>query len=159
MNFINVIEKTLESSLFEPSLIFIPKEGLSETELDNLEKEIGRKLSPYHKEFLQKWNGINLEIIRLYGFGNKEKRIRQLTDEQNERFLSKHTLVIGSDPSGFIYLEDKEFNILCLDTISGETQFLARNLDDFFSALVFGEESNKFLGEEWKNELHKLGFL
>lgn len=100
-----------------------------------------------------KWNGIDLDILRIYCCGKSTNRLGRFSSEQFEEASSKGFISIGSSPAGFIYLENEREEIYSFDTDGGEIEFLAENLESFFTELVFGEKSDEFMGEDWKQEL------
>jgi hypothetical protein len=159
MEMIETIERVIKTRILKESLTLIPDKGAS---LDNIAEEealVGRKFSIYHKLFLEKWNGIDLEIIRIYCCATPVNRLKRISDEQFKELISNGLMVIGSDPSGFVYLENDKAEIYSLDTDGSEIEFLANNLDIFFADLIFGQNANKFLGDEWKKELINKGII
>ena len=156
---IEIIEKIIESEILITSLTFIPEKGATPDEIKQEELIIGKKFSIYHKSFLEKWNGIDLDVIRVYCCGNSSDRLNRIADEQFEELTSKGFTAIGSDPAGFIYLENEKAEIHSFDTDGGEIEFQAKNLDFFFTDLVFGQNADKFLGEDWKEVLRSHNLL
>lgn len=153
MSAISIVEKVLSSELLNSNLILVPDSAVLSEEIEKEESLLNRTFSLQHKKFLQRWNGIDLEVIRLYCCGNQKERLRRLADEQISS-LNQSFLVIGSDSSGFVYLErNTDFQIFVFDTQSDEIKYLADNFDDLFEKVVFGEEAKEFLGEDWFNEL------
>jgi hypothetical protein len=68
-------------------------------------------------------------------------------------------LVLGSDPSGFLYLEDPGGQIGSFDTKGGGYVVRASGLGDFISRLVFGAGAAEFAGPDWADELARAGLL
>ena len=155
---IETIERVLSSALLTKELIRVPSRGASREELDDEVQRLGRPLSLGLRTVLARWNGLDLEVIRLYGVGSVEGGIRRLSDEQTGwRHLPG--LVIGSDPSGFIYLEGQQQEVLVHDTDGGTTKCVASNLDDLLGGYVFGARSASFAGAEWAAELKEVGLV
>jgi hypothetical protein len=159
MSMIEIIEKAINSKVLIESLILIPKVGATLDEIKEEESLLGKPFSDYHKTLLRKWNGMDLDIIRIYCCGKPSNRIKRIFEEQINQLNSQGFIVFGSDPSGFIYLENDKAEIFSFDTDGGELEFLAKNLDEFFTNLVFGVHSDKFLGEDWKNSLMNADFF
>ena len=158
----DIIERALNSSyLMEEleGLIVVPKAGATDEVIKEEENLIKRKLSKQHKDILKKWNGINLEVVRLYGCGSVDEELDRLSDKQMQGLTNKGQIVIGSDPSGFIYLESFGGAVSVYDPEGDEIREIARDLDDFFCRLVFGKDAREFAGEDWETDLIKAGIL
>ena len=153
MKMIEIIKKVIESEILITSLCLIPEKGASANEIALEESLVSKEFSKYLKCFLEEWNGIDLDVIRIYRCGQSSNRLRRIADEQFEEISTEGFIVIGSDPSGFIYMENEKSEIYSFDTDGGEIEYLAENLDKFFTELVFGKDADKFLGEDWKKEL------
>lgn len=64
-------------------------------------------------------------------------------------------VVFASNPSGFVYAEDKGGVVYLYDTqaltsVPEAAQAVASDLDDFFSRYVFGPDSDTFCAGDWK---------
>jgi len=149
----------LEADLLSGDLITVPSRGATEAEIAEAEKALGRKLSSSHRSLLQSWNGLDLDVIRFYGSGSVSSGIRNLTNEQLTEGLSEGDIVIGSDPAGFIYVEEPGGRIRRFDSDGGSQETIASDLDDFLERLVFGDDAAQFAGEAWRGELREAGIL
>lgn len=156
---IETIEKVIESKILISGLPFIPERGATLDEIKQEELQISRNFSTYLKTFLEKWNGIDLDVIQIYCCGITSNRIYRIADEQFEELISKGLITIGSDSAGFVYLESEKAEIYSFDTDGGEIVFQAENLEVFFTDLVFGQNADKFLGKKWKEELQTYNLL
>lgn len=156
---VQVITRALDSGVLAPDLSYVPAEGASAEMIAKEERALGRRLSPQHVAVLRRWNGLDLEVLRLYGCGDVPPRIRRLAENQWPDEWPVEGIIIGSDPAGFMYLEDSAGNILSLDHDGGEVKTLASGVDDFFGRLVFGEDAHLFAGDDWKEELRSHGLL
>jgi SMI1-KNR4 cell-wall len=156
---IETIEKVIEARVLIESLMLVPDKGATSDEIKQEELLIGVTFSKYYKSFLERWNGIDLDIIRIYGCGDSLNRIRRISNEQTEELALQKLIVFGSDPSGFIYVENEKGEIFSFDSDGGELEFLSKNLNIFFADLVFGKDSNRFMGDDWKKELLEKGVI
>src|SRR5574341_1554979 len=108
---VEVIERVLKARVLSPGLTVIPDRGASQADFDEEERLLPRPLSSAMKRLLSRWNGLDLDLVRLYGCGSVVKGIKRLSAHQIRlepdelRELNK-PMVIGSDPSGFVYIED-----------------------------------------------------
>lgn len=156
---VEIIERVLTSKLLSPNLIVADVSGATPEEILEEESLLNRNLSFQHKHFLERWNGIDLEVIQLFCCGEQTSRLKRLHNEQITNLQNSY-LVIGSDPSGFAYLEKTEnLQIFSLDSKSTELSYLATNLDELFEGVIFGEKSGDFLGEDWIGELRSYSIL
>lgn len=152
-NVVNKIEEVLQKKVLIQELCTIPEEGVSEAYLrdhnyfnnDTLSKE-----SPYI-ELLKRWNGIDLDIIRV--FGVNKNHIAEEIRFDTELLL----LLIASDPAGFLYGMDKKGLIYSVDTKSNAKKQVADSFDDFIINFIFGSRAEEFLGKEWYMELQTAG--
>jgi hypothetical protein len=109
------------------------------------------------------WNGIDLEVLRIYGCA-AEARLSRLSEEQewlrNSGCEEPGLLVLGSSPAGFAYVQRRDGSVIQVDYKGWtEKKRLARDLDSFFTRYVFGAEAAEFGGEEWLEELRRRGLL
>ena len=156
MTGIETIDAVLASGVLNGNLVVLPPNGATSEELAAAEQELGRPLSDTHRAILRRWNGIDLDVIRLYGVGVVVPGIRPLVAAQ----LNWETLpglVIGSDPAGFVYLEGADGQALVYDTDGGGVKAVASDLDELFSRYVFGCNAATFGGAEWLAELQRAG--
>ena len=159
MSAVEVIAKVLDSGVLMPSLLYVPAEGASAEMIAEEERALGRRLSPKHQAVLRRWNGINLEVLRMYGCGDTPPQVGRLSENQGLDAWRVVGTAVGSDPAGFLYVEDDVGNILSLDHDGGAIKKVAADLDDFFGRFVFGEDAHLFGGDDWKEELRSLGML
>lgn len=160
MTSINTIKKILESNILLPELIIIPGYGATEGEIHEEEIRLGRELRSEHIAILRQWNGIALDVIRFFGCGASTGKIGRLCDFQIPiNFDVLGAIVVGSDASGFVYVQSGDGLIFSLDTDGGKFKMLAKNLDDFIGRVVFGPDADSFAGEDWLNELREAGVV
>lgn len=159
MNGVAVIEKVLQSPLLSPGLTLVPPDGATDAELAEEEGLLPRPLSEQHRRLLHRWNGIDLEVIRFFGCGQAIEGIGRLSTAQLKPDSGDGLLVVGSDPSGFIYLETSMGRIYSFDTDGGDLDEDAAGLDDFIGRVVFGKDAASFGGEDWLEALRSAGLV
>ncbi|MFI0416533.1 MAG: SMI1/KNR4 family protein [Candidatus Thiodiazotropha sp.] len=160
MNAVAKIEQALRSGVLIEDLIVVPQSGATDGMIASEEKKLSRSLSSQHKKLLKRWNGMNIDVIRLYGCGPVVDEIDALFNRQSGVLSEqKGNVVFGDDPAGYMYAEADDGSILSVDTASGEVKKLANDIDDFFSRLVFGVDAKDFAGDDWKQELVDSGML
>ena len=158
MSTIEILSKVIRSGILQEELTTIPERGATSEEIAGEELLLDRSLSEQHKDILRKWNGLDLDVLRLFGCGQSEiPRISHFQFDFPGR--PPGCVVIGSDPSGFLYFEDGRGNIWSCDTDGGSTNLLAKDLNDFFSRLVFGRDASRFAGDEWAEDIRKAGII
>lgn len=92
------------------------------------------------------------------GCGDEAREVGRLSARQIDGdFGVGGAIVVGSDPSGFVYLQAADQRVYSLDTDGGDFEQIAENLDDFFERLVFGPDAATFAGDDWLAELRKAG--
>ena len=112
MDFVKKIKKILSSDLLIRELTIIPTRGASLNEIKEEENFITHPLSLPHKALLQIWNGIDLDVVRFYGCGETENTLKTLRNNQISLPIAvQKGIIIGSDPSGFLYIEDEKGHI------------------------------------------------
>ena len=154
---IAAIERALASAVLTKTLVVVASRGAMASELGSEQVLLGRVLSNLHRVLLERWNGLDLDVIRLYGVGSTEPGIRCLRAEQRDWPELDGSLVVGSDPAGFMYLERPTGEIWTLDTDGGHEAVVAENIDALFSKYVFGSDAVLFGGEEWAEQLLRAG--
>lgn len=161
MSAVETIKKVLSSSLLDEDLVTIPGQGAEANEIAAAEEALGRTLSVQYKAMLSEWNGLDLEEIRLYGCGKTDELIGNLAAQQlpEESGVPPGLVVIGSDPSGFVFLEAEDGGVWQLDTDGGELKQVSSDFDQFISRYVFGPDAHNFSGEEWLEELKSAGLI
>lgn len=153
---VETIERVLDSDILKLSLTYVPGRGATAQELTELSRVLSRQLSTRHLTLLKRWNGINLDIVRLYGATPTSGELRALSETQTGPLAEvPGSIVIGDDPSGFVYAEALTGEIISFDSSFGDVKTIASDLDDFFSRLVFGIDAAQFAGDEWLRDLRK----
>lgn len=153
-----VIERVLKTNVLKKSLTYVSERGATIQELSELSKHLPRPLSNTHLSILKRWNGLNLEILRIYGASPIPGELRGLSETQFPQLANlPDTIVFGDDPSGFIFAEAKGGEVISYDVSSDEMEIIATSLDDFFTRLVFGKDAAKFAGDKWLSELRRAG--
>lgn len=153
------IEKVIQSGVLIRELLVIPA-GAQAHQIQDEQRVLGCSLSRDLTLFLSKWNGINLDVVSIFGCKDTHPEIPALRDRQSLLPLTTvNGIVIGSDPSGFIYIEMSDGSIVASDTKSTEQQRVGDSFDDFLCRYVFGEDADQFAGEEWKQALQQAGLF
>ena len=96
MNAVETISRVLGAGLLVQELTIIPPRGATVKEIREEEVVLGRSLYPDHVAILRRWNGIALEVIRLFGCGAATGEIgsawliikSELVIERREKSLS-----------------------------------------------------------------------
>jgi len=154
----HTIAKVLETDLLTEELLIVPARGATRGELQDEQILIGRRLTEVHQNLLTHWNGIDLEVIRFFGCGIGVHGIRRLSNCQVDfDFGIEGMLVIGSDPSGFMYIEGDDGRIYSADNDGGKFKTLASDLDDLVDRYIFGEHAADFAGDDWLDEVRASG--
>jgi hypothetical protein len=157
MTAVEIIERVLGTKVLHPSLIYVPGRGASAEEIAAVASKLPRALSPAHQGLLRRWNGLNLEVIRIYGTV-ESREIQGLADNQDESLSEEPGMIIFADsPTGIAYAEDADGIIVSYDFDGGDVSALAPDFDDFFVRLVFGKDSAEFCGEDWRQQLAASG--
>lgn len=152
------IELVLKVRLLRKSLVFVPDRGATEPELVELSKKLSRPLSSMHISLLRRWNGLNLDVIRLYGASPTASELRGIAEAQSGPIVMIPGMVVfGDDPSGYVYAEALSGEVVSFDSSSGESKIVASSLDDFFGRLVFGSDAGEFAGDRWLQDIRSVG--
>ena len=160
MSAVETIEKALATDLLMDDLTIVPERGADDAEVAVEEGRLSRRLSQQHKRLLSRWNGIGLEVVRFFGCGDSTGEVGRIADFQVAYdFGLEGVIVIGSDASGFAYLEDGHGRIHSFDTDGGTVKQIANDLDDFLDRVVFGAGAAEFSGEEWLTEVRESGLI
>ena len=147
----------LAKRLISASLSVIPSNGVQEAGLRRLESQLPRALSMQHRALLSTWNGLNLDVIRIFGVEPVADRIPELIENQTLVPEGSGNIAFGSDPSGFLYFEDAAGSVLSFDHDGGEVKLVASCIDEFIDDIVFGPRADSFMGEDWLIELRGAG--
>jgi hypothetical protein len=160
MKAINVIENVLDTALLIPEMIRLPKGGASDNDINIAEANLQRPLSEQHKMLLRKWNGIGLDVIRIYCCGSSNKSISDIVKRQHGLLSEfKGYICFADSPSGIMYAESDNGQIFWAHATDLDAEKIADNIDDFISNFIFGERAALFSGEEWVDELKEAGLL
>jgi len=158
MTAVDVIERALDAGILIESLTYVPQRGATEGELAKVAGDLRRPLSEGHANILRRWNGINLDVLRVHGASPSPGEIQGLAEVQSGPLADVHgTVVFGDDSSGFVYGETESGEVMSLDLASGQIKKIAASIDDFFVRLVFGKDAAEFAGECWLDELKGAG--
>jgi hypothetical protein len=150
----------LIANVLKKALTFIPPRGATDMEIAAAGQVLRRPLSARHAALLRRWNGLNLEVVRLYGATETPGEIRALAEAQLPLLAARPgTVVFGDDPAGFVYGELERGEVVLWDSDLGDMDVVATNLDEFFDRLVFGAGAEQFAGEDWKSKLKAAGLL
>lgn len=142
------IRRVLNSNILLHGLYCVPTKGATSRDIQITEKGFPFELSPEYKNFLQHWNGMNLDVVKLYGCVNTEDDIPLIAF-----FKPYDLIIIASDPAGFSYGQNKKGEIFSIDSDGGEIQKIASSFTDFITEYLFGDRAVEFGGEEWVQEL------
>jgi hypothetical protein len=157
---IDTIERVLRAHVLKKGLTFIPPRGATDIEVAAADNALQRPLSARHAALLRRWNGLNLEVVRLYGATETPGEIRALAEAQLPVLAATPgTIVFGDDPAGFVYGELADDRIVIWDSELGGIEVVAANMDEFFDHLVFGADADQFAGEDWKAKLEAAKLL
>ncbi len=160
MDFIERIENIINSGLLNDGFPRIPSKGATEEMIEEEEKKLNRPLSEIHKIFLKKWNGANLDFIRVYGVYKTENEfIKELAVEYKEWTeeiiddIEGNPIFFADDVGGFMYFELEDGRIVQLDPEFTGLYPVALDMRDFFLNYLFGKRANEYLGDEWLEKL------
>lgn len=160
MSAVRTIKRVLKAGILLRDLTILPGRGARDVEIRQEELLLGRPLCPDHAAVLREWNGIALDVIRLFGCGDLTGEVGRLADYQvSTDFGVSGAIVVGSDASGFAYVQAADGMVLSFDSLGGGTKALARDMDDFIDRLVFGPDAAAFAGEGWLDELRASGIV
>jgi hypothetical protein len=160
MSGVKTITRVLDSELLCADLIIVPVSGATPAAIADEETKLGRRISPKHRALLEQWNGLGLEVIRFFGCGDETGEIGRLADFQIDVASGiEGALVIGSDASGFVYLEASDGRVVSFDTDGGTVKEIARDIDDFIDRVIFGADASQFAGHDWLEEIRDCGLL
>lgn len=157
---IDVIERALAADILLPSLTYVPQRGAVKEQLTSISGVLPRPLSESHERLLKRWDGLNLDVLRLYGASPHPGELRGLAEAQIGPLVAvPGTVVFGDDPAGFVYGETKSGEVMSFDSASGQMKKVAESIDDFFERLVFGKDAADFAGADWLYELKSAGLV
>jgi hypothetical protein len=159
MSAVDVITKVLKANVLTPELTLVPTRGATLEEIRAEELVLGRGLCRDHSQLLQHWNGIALEVIRLFGCGPGAQTGRLAELQVQAIAANMDVTILGSDAAGFIYCQSRCGSITSVDSDGGGVRALAAGIDDLFERLVFGKDAGMFGGEHWLAELRSVGIV
>jgi len=165
MEFIERIEKVLKRDILSKNLSDIPKNGATDKMIEDEEKKLPRPLSEQHKAFLKRWNGANLDFIRVLGTHPVENEfLEELAKENLEwkeiiKEIGKNAIYFANDITGFMYFELEDGSIVKLDTDGGSIKKVAKDMNDFFLNYIFGNRAAEYGDTEWLDELKEAGII
>lgn len=160
MNAVTLLEKLTSPGILETGalireLIHVPRRGATEEEIREEESKAGRPFSEAYRRFLRRWNGMNLDVIRLFGMGDVDSGVERWAHGWVPEHIP-HLLAIGSDPAGFVYAEDSDGAVYSIDHDGGEVSCVARDFDNFVVDYVFGKDSAYFGGVDWARDVNEI---
>ena len=131
------LQRVLTSGLLVPQLVFVPLQGARADDLS--EYALPEDLS----ELLTWRNGLDLEVIRIHGFGHVEVGILPVIIRNDD------TIEFASDPAGFCYILNHDGSVSCVDHDGGTIQAVASSVGSFVRDYVFGANAAVFGGDDW----------
>jgi hypothetical protein len=143
--------------LISQHLSAIPATGASAEALRSAESKLQRTLSAQHRDLLLTWNGLDLDVIRIFGVPPLTQGIKNLLEWQELVPEGKGNIAFGGDASGFLYFESLDGSVLSWDHDGGEIKVMASCINEFIDEVVFGSRGDSFMGEEWLSRLRALG--
>lgn len=151
MSAVSCIELILRSDLLVADLIEVPSSGLTERELLEAGEMLARPLSIQHRDLLSRWNGLDLEVVRVFGYGDRAIGRRRIEALQKGVLVEAlvQAIVFADDPAGFAYAEAQDGSIYSAQASELEARRVADSVNDFFEGFVFGPRAAIFGGEEW----------
>lgn len=160
MTAVQTIERVLKSKILKESLTYVPGRGVTSQELMELSNKLPRTLSEAQLSLLKRWNGLNLDVVRVYGASPTDGELRGLSEVQSGPLSEiSGNVIFADDPSGFVYAETSTGEIISFDSSFGEVKTIAASLDDFFDRLVFGKDADQFAGKDWLSDLRDAGLV
>jgi len=158
---VEIIWSVLQTQVLTPVLVVVPPSGATAEQINAEEHLLGMPIAAEYRQLLASWNGIDLDVLRFYGCGQTHPGMGRLFERQirDRSGSAEGGLVIGSDPAGFVYIQNLDGRILTLDTDGGEIRLSAENLADFLGRLVFGKDAAEFGGPDWEATIRQNGLL
>ena len=136
------VDRVVASGVLSASLCeFPPPAALAE--IQRAELRMGQRVPESLRSLLCRWNGVNLDVLRLLPCETMEAR-----DEG---------LYFANDPAGFMYFLDSSGAVVMLNADGGDLKVVASDLSDLLTGYIFGARARAFAGEEWARELAAAG--
>ena len=136
------VERVLASGVLSASLTELRPPASSQG-IEKTEARLGRRLPDKLRALLGRWDGANLDVIRLVPCDKLD--------------VQEEGLYFANDPAGFMYFLDSEDRVVVLDTDGGGLKAAAADVEDFLTGYVFGSRSEEFMGAQWITELRAAG--
>jgi len=141
-NVVAHVERVIASGVLHSSLTEFPP-GASTEQVEAAQRRLGLVLPSDLRSLLQRWNGANLDVIRL-------KSCDGLRTEPGG-------LAFASDPAGFRYVAGASGEVVAIDSKSGSRKVVAHSVSSFLVEFVFGSGAVHFAGADWASELKRAG--
>jgi hypothetical protein len=155
------IEIIIESGVLSDGLVDISANGATSGELAQLETLVGRPLCEDHRALLLRWNGADLDVVRILpvaSTSDRESIVSAFTYIHFPPRVSK-PIPLASDPAGFVYYETESGEVWVWDHDGGSNELVATDVREFFTELVFGRRASEFIDQQWHEELVQAGIL
>ena len=133
------IERVLAADALSAELVSVREPGATDAEI-----AMAPPLPVELRDLLAWHNGLDLDVVRLHGVGNADRKVSR---------LDASAVAFASDPAGFIYLVRDDGVILSVDPDGGERKVVAENVDDFLRGYAFGPRAAEFAGDDWEREV------
>jgi hypothetical protein len=136
------VDRVVASGILSASLCEFPAPAALH-DIETAEVRLGQKLPESLRSLLSRWNGANLDVLRLVACEGMEMR--------------EEGLYFANDPAGFMYFLDSSGAVVMLDTDGGGLRAVASDPVDLLTGYVFGARAREFAGEEWAQEIKAAG--
>jgi hypothetical protein len=116
MSAISTIARVLDNLSEGPlmrSMVWVPSRGATKEELVAEDRMLPRPLSTCHRGLLKRWNGICLDMLRLFGAGHTHPRIKPLHRKQmnlHREFPEDHKFISREMDLGITDLRSRTMN-------------------------------------------------
>lgn len=103
MGAVDKIRAVLDTSLLMPELVIVPSSGATDNEISDEQALVGRIFCNDHVAILRQWNGIALDIVKLFGCSDSVGEIGRISAwHRPGEYGVVGAVVVGADPSGFL---------------------------------------------------------
>lgn len=156
----DVIDRVLAADLLVREMVVLPG-GVADAAITREGARLPRTLSVEHRSIFERWNGVNLDVLRIYGCeGTSEAAIGRLAHRQVGVVNQvRGAIAFASDPAGFVYVEGDDGCVYSIDSDGGAVERLASSIGDFLERVVFGPDAGQFYGDDWLRELQDAGLV